>query len=191
MRWRNTPDSFDLQGELNINFQNILVFRSEGTLSRTALTPLRYTEQRAEQIETATFFQYDNKQISFSTSPTVLEMSGGEQDAASVFWLLASIGRQNHSAFAPGVEFNTLVADSHKVYPWQIRVVGMEDITTPIGKLSTWHLVRLASSGSTGQTVDLWLSPERDWYPVKLRYTEANGDYLELTVSDISPIPET
>jgi hypothetical protein len=49
--------------------------------------------------------------------------------------------------------------------------------------MTTWHVVRMPKPGSYDQKLDFWLAPQHEWYPVKLRYTETNGDYLDLSLS--------
>jgi len=51
--------------------------------------------------------------------------------------------------------------------------------------MTAWHLLRAPLAGSYDQKIDIWLAPEHEWYPVKLRYTERNGDYLDLLLSNI------
>jgi hypothetical protein len=35
----------------------------------------------------------------------------------------------------------------------------------------------------------LWLAPSRDWYPVRLRFTDADGDYVDQVITDIKKLP--
>jgi hypothetical protein len=39
------------------------------------------------------------------------------------------------------------------------------------------------------QRLDIWLAPHQAWYPVKLRYTQANGDTVDMTIAGISTSP--
>ena len=61
----------------------------------------------------------------------------------------------------------------------------------PIGTLQTWHLVRIPKPGSFDDRVDIWLAPQHEWYPVKVRYTDLRpeGDYIDLALSALSPGP--
>ena len=36
---------------------------------------------------------------------------------------------------------------------------------------------------------DIWLAPDLQWYPVKLRYTESDGDYIEQTLREVRGQP--
>lgn len=69
---------------------------------------------------------------------------------------------------------------------WNIQVIGEEEIEVGIGKLRAWHVTRTPRQGSYEQKLDIWLAPEQNWYPVRLRFTEVNGDYLDMSLSSIT-----
>ena len=46
--------------------------------------------------------------------------------------------------------------------------------------------MRIPRQGSYDQKLDIWLAPQQGWYPVKLRYTETNGDYLDMALSKLT-----
>ena len=113
---------------------------------------------------------------------------GGEQDRGSIIWQLAGIGRGDAAQFAPGAELDVVVAGNRDADTWIIKVIGQEEIDTPLGRMNTWHVSRAPRPGSYDQAIDIWFAPEREWYPVKVRYTYANGDYLDLSVSSLTPL---
>jgi len=39
---------------------------------------------------------------------------------------------------------------------------------------------------SKEQTLDLWLAPGLEWYPVKLRFSDGDRDYVEQTLEKIT-----
>jgi hypothetical protein len=53
------------------------------------------------------------------------------------------------------------------------------------GKTNAWHVVRIPRPGSYDQKIDIWLAPQQGWYPVKIRYTETNGDFLDMSLSNV------
>ena len=113
------------------------------------------------------------------------------QDTLSVFWQLAGIGMHDNGTFLPRVDFQMLVAEAGKTSVWRFKVVALEELNTPIGKLQAWHLIRHASSGTAEQTIEVWLAPDHYWYPVKLRYHDEGGDIIELLISDITQTIDT
>jgi hypothetical protein len=126
--------------------------------------------------------------ISFSASTTSYPRQGGEQDRASVIWQLASIGRGSEELFSPGKEIDLFVAGTRNAETWHIQVVAEEELETGIGKIKTWHLIRVPRQGSYDSTLDIWLAPQQGWYPAKIRHTENNGNYLEMLLSNFTPV---
>lgn len=51
---------------------------------------------------------------------------------------------------------------------------------------TAWHVARAPKRGSYDQKLDIWLAPQQNWYPVRLRYTEANGDYLDMSLTRLN-----
>ena len=121
--------------------------------------------------------------ISFSSSTTTYPLVGGEQDRASLIWQLAAIGRGDSTKFNPGATIDLFVAGVRDGEVWRMQVVGQEEMQLPAGKMQVWHVVRQPRPGSYDQQLDIWFAPGLEWYPVRLRFTETNGDYLDLSLS--------
>jgi len=77
------------------------------------------------------------------------------------------------------------VAGTRNADIWRIRVLGGEEIDTPYGRLAAWHVMRAPRPGTHDPQIDIWLAPQHDWYPAKVRYTYANGDHLDMSLTGI------
>ncbi|MBS1170357.1 MAG: putative PROLIN-rich signal peptide protein [Burkholderiaceae bacterium] len=186
IRWQTDGSNFSIDGNFSVLFLSVLNFHSEGIIDRDyGVAPIIYTEKRLRRSATNTHFQRDRNLVSFSSSTQSYRRQGGEQDRASIIWQLAGIGRREGAKFSNGAEFQLVVAGVRDAEIRHVRVVGLEEIDSGIGKIKAWHLVHNRKPGSYEQTLDVWLAPEKDWYPVKLRYNERNGDYLELKLAEI------
>ena len=184
--WHQNDDAYAIDGEAGVLFFSVLTFKSEGTLDQQGITPLRYSEKRFRKSETNTHFQRDPKRISFSASTVQYPRNGGEQDRASIIWQLVALARADATQFGNGLDI--FVAGVRDGDIWHVQVVGQEPITVGGESLTTWHLLRTPQTGSFDTQVDIWLAPTRDWYPVKLRQTERNGDYLDMSMSSITTL---
>ena len=184
--WQSTGSGYSINGEAGVLLFTVLNFRSEGTIDEFGVSPVIYSEKRFRRSETNTHFHRERNTISFSASTLSYPRKGGEQDRASIVWQLAGIGRGDSTKFIPGAEIDLVVAGVRDAETWRIRVVGQEDIEVGAGKLQAWHVRRLPREGSYDQKLDIWLAPEQQWYPVKLRFTEINGDYLDLSLSKLT-----
>lgn len=184
--WKTTGDTYEIDGEAGILFFSVLTFKSEGSLDEQGITPLRYSEKRFRKSETNTHFQREPKRISFSASTLQYPRNGGEQDRASIIWQLVALGRADPAQFGDGLDI--FVAGVRDGDTWHVQVLGQEQITVGGASLTAWHLLRTPRAGSFDTQVDIWLAPTRDWYPVKLRQTERNGDYLDMSMSSITAL---
>ncbi len=188
-RWEAGADSYSVSGEAGTSLLlvkiTVLNFRSEGRINQFGIAPVLYSEKPRNKSLTQTHFQHDNGRISFSASERTYPYQGGEQDRASVMWQIAGIGRAEPARIVPGAEIDVFVAGARDAEPWRIRVLGQEEITTAAGKTAAWHLVRAPRQKSFDQTVEFWLAPQQEWYPVRIRYTSPNGDSLDMTLAGI------
>lgn len=188
INWQNYDSSYTLEGESSLLFFTVFKFQSEGSIdAERGISPILYNEKRFRKSETNTHFHRERNLISFSASTRTYPRKGGEQDRSSVVWQLASIGRHGSAQFRPGVQFPIIVAGARDAETWQFSVVGLEEVDISFGKTKAWHLVRKPRVNSHDQAVDVWLAPEKEWYPVRLRHTDKNGDYLDMTLSGIEP----
>jgi Protein of unknown function (DUF3108) len=183
--WQSDGKTYRIRGEIGILFFTLLTFKSEGMTDDWGISPVIYTEKRFHKSETNTHFHRERNTISFSASTTTYPRTGGEQDRSSIVWQLAGIGRGDSAKFFPGTEIDLFVAGVRDGEIWRIQVIGQEEVEVGTGKVMAWHLARKPHPGSYEQKLDIWLAPQQQWYPVKLRYTETNSDYVELSLSNI------
>lgn len=190
-RWEPTGDSYTATIEVGVTIIfriTALNIKSEGKIQDNGLAPVLYSEKPWRKSLMNTHFQHDNRKISFSASEAVYPYNGGEQDRASIIWQLASIGRGDASQFAPGAEIGMVVAGTRDADIWHLKVIGQEEVDTAYGKRNVWHIKRAPNPGSYDRAIDIWLAPEQEWYPVKVRYTEANGDYYDLSLTKTAAV---
>ncbi len=184
--WQADGNRYVASGEAGVLFFTVLNFKSEGELDEFGVAPVLYSEKRFRKSETNTHFHRERNTISFSASTASYPRKGGEQDRASIIWQLAGIGRGDSGKFVAGAEIDIFVAGVRDAETWRIQVIGLEDVTVGIGKINAWHVARVPRPGSYEQKLDIWLAPQQEWYPVKLRYTENNGDYLDMLLSNVN-----
>lgn len=186
--WQSEGTSYTVDGEASILFFTLLSFKSTGVIDASGVAPVLYSEKRFRRPETNTHFHRERNTVSFSASTATYPRKGGEQDRASIVWQLAGIGRGDREKFKPGAEIEFFVAGVRDATSWNVRVIGEEEIEIGSGKVVAWHVVRVPKPGSYDQTLDIWFAPQQEWYPVKLRFTETNGEYLDMLLSDLTMI---
>jgi hypothetical protein len=188
LNWEPEGAQYRIEGITSLADGSARSFHSEGSIDQSGIAPLLYTEKSNRKSATNTHFQRERNLISFSSSTLTYPRQGGEQDRASMIWQLAGIGRASPEIFAAGADFDMFVAGVRDGESWHIHAIGEEKIDLPTGPASTWHLVRMPRAGTYEPRLDIWLSPLQAWYPVKLRYTQATGDIVDMSLSGISPV---
>ncbi len=186
MQWRHDGRRYTLDTEISVLVFTLAKNRSEGDLSALGISPNLYVEKRFGRAETNTHFQQQAKVISFSASTAIIPTNGGEQDRGSWIWQLASLGRGDPNKFEVGLQMEMFVASAKGVDSWRIKVSGKEQLKLPDGEVSAWRLSVVPGLQSFDKQFDLWLAPERQWYPVRLQHEDKNGNRIELLLAKIS-----
>ncbi|MFB9246361.1 DUF3108 domain-containing protein [Massilia antarctica] len=185
--WRAGEGKYSLVTETKAQiFGKILDSRSEGLIDNYGIAPLQFVEKRFHKEATTATFDRAAKTMSFSAGKEIYPLLGGEQDRSSAQWQLAALARAQPDKFIPGSEWHMFVAGRKEAQAWSFKVVKREKIVTGIGEVEAILLSKAPPPGDKDQTVDLWLAPAYDWYPVQLRYSDEDGEFIEQTVDKIS-----
>lgn len=186
MRWSVDGRKFSASNEARAMLVGkILDARSEGEIDGYGLAPSRFTEKRFRKEAVTTVFDRAAGTIRFTNSEQTYPLAGGEQDRNSVIWELVAVARGTPAKVKPGTSWNFVVAGVRDAERWTFQVVKQEKIRTPLGDLNALHVMRVAEPGSTDHHIDIWLAPSIEWYPVRVRYSEDDGDYIEQTLRAI------
>lgn len=187
--WQAQDGQYQMQVQASLDLLftslNLYKLQSEGSLSANGIQPKRMSETRRGRSETATHFDYDANQLSFSSSNKNTELSKGAQDRATIFMQLAGLGIASPEQFQPGRQISVQVAEDRDANQFIFVVIGQEEIDTALGKIMTWHVKRPPRTGLYNSTLELWFAPAYQWYPVQIRNTETNGAVTTQTVSKI------
>lgn len=185
--WRASAGKYTLRADTRAMFLgNILENRSEGLIDGFGVAPVQFYEKRIRHDPYTTTFDRAGKAISFTESKEVYPLKGGEQDRSSVSWQLVAVARAAPDKFTPGSEWTFFVAGRRDAEQWTFRVVRHENVRTGLGSVDAVHLVKLPPPDSKDQTLDIWLAPSHDWYPVRLRFTDNDDEFVEQTVEKIT-----
>lgn len=187
VKWSAGGNKFMVETETRaMLFGKILDAKSEGSIDEYGLAPATFVEKRFRRDPTTTSFNRPAKTISFSESATSYPIMGGEQDRNSAIWQLIAVARGAQGKFKPGSEWLFFVAGRHDAEPWTFKVTKQETIRTPLGNMAAMHIVKAPPPDAKGQQLDIWLAPSLEWYPVRLRFTEPDGDFIEQALEHVS-----
>lgn len=187
--WQSDGRNFSIQGDVKVDHKPALVFKSEGTVHpERGMSPTLYQEQRRDEATTRTQFNWAHRSGTTEGVSTSFSLRGGEQDQASIIWQIARLVQQQQEKIALGVSFKLDVVGKRQIETWQIDVVGQDLLESNIRMMKVWHLKGKPLQSAGKQSLDLWIAFEQNWYPVRIRFNEANGDYLDLWVDRITAI---
>ena len=190
MDWRNAQGRFTIRVLTHANvLGKLLESTSEGVIRGDGLHPRKLTETRLVKKTHTVTFDPQKKRIRFSASPQTYPLRGGEQDRTSVTWQLVSLARAAPERLTAGTQWTFFVAGRRNAETWSFRVVGHEVISSALGKVDTLHITKLPSAGRKGQTLDLWLAPSLEGYPMKMVYTDDKGLQISQRLTRLSPLP--
>lgn len=77
------------------------------------------------------------------------------------------------------------VAGRRDAETWTFKVMQNESLSTALGQLDTVHIIKAPPPDSKDQQVELWLAPSLEWYPVRVRFSDADGDFVEQMIGQI------
>lgn len=160
--------------------------RSSGAVDAFGLAPSEFIEKRMRKDPTTTTFDRDAKVLRFSESKQVYPLKGGEQDRASITWQLAAVARAAGDKFKPGSEWPFFVAGRRDAETWVFKVIKREKVRTGLGEVDAVLVARQPVADKKDQTLEVWLAPQHEWYPVKLRYAEGEKEQVEQTLNKLT-----
>jgi len=186
VQWRAGDGKYSIITESRAAiFGKVVENRSEGAIDEFGLAPATFYEKRLRKDPYTTSFKRDGKTIAFTESDATYPILGGEQDRSSAQWQLAALARATPDKFKPGSEWNLFVAGRRDAEQWSFKVVKTETVQIGTGEVSAVHLVKAPPPDAQGQQVDLWLAPSMDWYPVRVRFNDNDGDFVDQTLEKV------
>lgn len=189
IHWTADKNNYSITSETRaMLLGKILEAKSEGGIDAYGLAPSTSTEKRYRKDPTTATFNRDTKTITFSASDASYPIKGGEQDRNSVVWQLATIARSTPNKFKAGATIPLIVAGQKDADAWTFKVNKSEKINTTLGDLNTVKVSKVIKDGSSEQKLDIWFAPSMQWYPARVRITEPEGDFIEQTLTKVTPL---
>ncbi|QOY95052.1 DUF3108 domain-containing protein [Massilia sp. UMI-21] len=187
VNWRAGGGRYSVNAESRLPILGtITADRSSGTVDGFGLAPGEFVEKRLRKDPTTTTFDRDAKTLRFSEGKQVYPLKGGEQDRASITWQLAAVARAAGERFKPGSEWPFFVAGRRDAETWVFKVVKREKVRTGLGEVEAVLVARQPVADKKDQTLEIWLAPRHEWYPVKLRYADGDKERVEQTLDTVT-----
>ncbi len=186
IQWTNDAKKYALQLETRTALTGVLLNdKSEGSYDRQGLAPDTYSMRRFRKEPAVARFDRKAGQIHFAGNGAPYKLQGGEQDRISVLWQLLSTARARPALIA-GSTWTYYVAGHRGGESWTFQLKDKQKVQTDIGDMDAWHFAHVPADKGTTTQVDIWLAPAQEWFPVKIRFSEPNGDYIEQSIARIT-----
>lgn len=140
-----------------------------------------------------TVFNHDNQTLILTDKKTpangskILNSVKGVQDMLSAFYYLRSL---DDSELKVGSVKNLNVWIDDEMFPFQLRVAGVEDVDTKYGTISCLKVIPMVKSGRVfkqKEGVVLWVSNDKNHIPISIKAELAVGS-LKADISDFKNV---
>lgn len=184
--WQHDGQQYQARQEISILFLGTRTQTSAGAISEGGLRPQRFADRsRSEQ---AAHFDYAQGQVTFSANTPAAPMVTGTQDRLSVFIQLGALLAAEPERYLPGTRISLATVGARTADVWAFTVEKEETLDLPAGTISARKLQRLPRRDHDyDQKAELWLAPSLGYLPVRIRITQANGDFADLRLRSHAP----
>ncbi|MCW5323234.1 DUF3108 domain-containing protein [Verminephrobacter aporrectodeae subsp. tuberculatae] len=180
--WQHDGSRYAARQEVGAFLLGSRTQSSEGRITPQGLRPERFSEHRRGSVQTADFDHAGGRVVFSAATPAEAAVDPGAQDRLSLFIQLGALLAADPQRGVPGTELTLTAVSTRSAERWTFHVEGPETLDLPAGHTVALRLRRLPRDQNDQQAV-LWLAPALDYLPVRIRLTQANGDFADLQLS--------
>jgi len=187
-RWRRKADTYHILGEgeatglFRVFMDGTILQESEGTITTAGLRPERFLEKRSGADDEGLDFDWPRHEVTLERGESHKTMKLGDD---TVDWLTMIFQLASVPPRADGASLDLHVFTQRKLYDFTLKVIGLEEIEIPLGKVRALHLRHV--DPQDGDVMDVWLGVDEHYLPVKMRYPVAKMKLMvEQSASRIS-----
>lgn len=184
LHWDTDGTRYNATMEIKAFLVGSRVQTSRGRITAQGLAPDRFGDKR-RNTEKAAHFDAAGQRIRFSNNAPDAPLLPGAQDRLSVFLQLAALLQARPQADAQGLTLP--VAGTGSAEEWHFRVGDLQDLTLPTGTVSARKLTREPRHEHDSR-VEIWLAPELQHLPVRIRVTEPDGGFADQLLRQQPPL---
>lgn len=165
----------------------LLDLKSSGELKPFGIAPSKYIERiDIANRELSVDFDWDQHRVSFTgrNAGEPMPFVEGTQDPLSLQFHLPLLAQTYPWRFTPGSEVTFLVA-RRRVESYTFIVTGFETVRIS-GKDIQALKVERPRGPNANRSVELWMVPQFDWIPARLRFVDANDEVWD---SELAHLP--
>jgi Protein of unknown function (DUF3108) len=176
LNWQQDGKDYEARLEVSAFLLGSRVQSSKGTLGPEGIMPTRFSDKTRNEL--AAHFQRDKGIISFSANSPDAPLLKGAQDRLSVVLQLSSLLAADPTRFPTGTMLSFQTVSQREAEVWQFLVEKEELLQLPFGEINAIKLNRKPRR-EFDQQIEIWFAPTLGYLPVRLRITNANGDFVD------------
>jgi hypothetical protein len=180
LNWTQNGTDYEARLEVSAFLLGSRVQVSKGTLGAEGIMPTRFSDKTRSEL--AAHFQRDKGLITFSANSPDAPLLKGAQDRLSVVLQLSSLLAADPTRFPAGTMLSFQTVSQREAEVWQFLVEKEELLQLPFGEIQAIKLNRKPRR-EFDQQIELWFAPSLSYLPVRLRITNANGDFVDQLLS--------
>ena len=182
--WQHDGNRYEARQEISAFLVGTRTQRSVGTVTEQGLLPEKFSDKsRSEQ---AAHFDYAKGRVTFSANTPDAVAGPGVQDRLSLFIQLGAMLAADPGRFVPGTQITLTTVSARSADRWTFTVEGPETLDLPAGPTPALKLLRLPRK-DYDQKAELWVAPGLGYLPVRIKLTQANGDFADLLLRASGP----
>lgn len=182
LQWKLEQDRYSAHAVVSALLLGQRTQTSVGRLGAQGLMPERFTDVSRRTREV--LLDWTQRTAQRDGQTVASDLPDGTQDRLSAIVQLTVQLMNAPTQPTVGQEWAMPVMGFSELEHWTFVYLGQAMQELPAGQFITWHLQRKpAPDDKRGVTVDLWLAPAQYFVPVRIRYTEANGDFVDQKLS--------
>ncbi|MDM0078312.1 DUF3108 domain-containing protein [Variovorax sp. J2P1-59] len=183
--WLQDGEHYDARLSLKFLFKTIRSWQSNGGIGKTGIEPLRYADKR--KTEVASHFARDQGLVVFSNNTPSVMLLAGAQDRLSVLMQLGALLAGDPPRYPPGSVIAVQTVGPRDAEIWTFHVGEEEQLSVPAGNFTVRKLTRNPRLPFDDK-VEVWLAPELGYLPVRLKLTQAGGDFADMQLREQVPL---
>ena len=182
--WQHDGSRYEARQEVSAFLVGSRAQRSVGAITAQGLLPEKFSDKsRSEQ---AAHFDHAKGRATFSANTPEAAVGPGAQDRLSLFIQLGAMLAADPGRFVPGTQVTLTTVSARTADRWTFTVEGPETLDLPAGPTPALKLQRLPRK-EYDQKAELWVAPALNYLPVRIKLTQANGDFADLQLRSSGP----
>jgi hypothetical protein len=172
--WSREGNQYTISGTMEavgfftLFLEGRILQESHGVVTDEGLKPAEFMEKRGNSPDEGLAFDWVKREVTFIKGS---ERKTGVLTDNTVDWL--SMIFQMAHAPPPEKPFELRVFTQRRLYNFHLEVLGVEEITIPLGKVRALHLRHVGDTKV--EQVDVWLGLDHHYLPVKMRFPVARN----------------